>query len=176
MFIYPTKKGATTFKTGYLDPILDPVLRHMVVLRGLSADIGRDLGQLAAVSEMDDFETMQEKVQQLCDNLSTTESRFFLVNSGIAKVSLDRSLWAEWYLDQERPRMKEILNKFWQNSRRTSGGIATFSSAGMLSDKDVSPSSLLRAIDEGIRKRPYGDDTATIDGVELGLFVIKRRS
>ncbi|KAJ5103536.1 hypothetical protein N7532_004065 [Penicillium argentinense] len=171
LFIYPTKKGASTFKSQYLGPILDPLLRQLVVVNGLSADVGRYLGKLSTVSQMDDFATMKANIVTLCESLSSPSSQFEVADAGKANADLDRNLWVEWFLHQEKARMKEVLSLYWQNGRRPP--VKTGGSGGMMADKEVTSAMLLSEIFEGIRKRPYGDDNPR-DGVELGVFVIRR--
>ncbi|KAJ5105948.1 hypothetical protein NUU61_003295 [Penicillium alfredii] len=176
LLIYPTKKGASTFKSQYLGPILDPLLRQLVVVNGLSADVGRFLGKLSTVSQMDDFATMRANIVTLCEALSSPSSRFQLADAGRGSTHLDRSLWAEWYIHQEKARMKEVLSLYWQNGRRPSLHKASGSggSGGFMADKEVTSAMLLGEIFDGIRKRPYGEDSEPRDGVELGVFVIRR--
>lgn len=170
LFVYPTKKGACTFKSQYLGPILDPLLRQLVVVNELSADVGRYLGKLSSVSQMDDFDTMKSSIAQLCRSLSSPASQFSLVDSGKGSAHFDRSLWTEWYIHQERTRMKEVLSMYWQNGRR--GSPKSYGPNQFLADKEVTSAMLLGDILEGIRKRPY--DSEPLDGVELGVFVIRR--
>lgn len=168
LFIYPTKTGAMTFKSQYLGPILDPLLRHLVV-NGFSADVSRDLGRLVAVNSMDDFETMKANVESLCHRLSNQTSRFTVVDASKGLVPLDRNLWTEWFIQQERPRMKFLLSRNWQtpggrhpptlNSPETSGG-------------QLSSSVLLSQIIEGIKRRQY--EISPKGNIELGVFVIRR--
>ncbi|KAJ5135229.1 uncharacterized protein N7515_004507 [Penicillium bovifimosum] len=171
LFVYPTKNGASTFKSQYLGPILDPLLRQLVVVNELSADVGRYLGKLSAVSQMDDFATMKANIAALCESMSDNDSsQFEIADAGRGSTHLDRSLWAEWFIQQERPRMKEILSLYWQNGRRTTKNLGS----GMMGNKEVTSSGLLSEICDGIRKRRYGDDNEPRDGIELGVFVIRR--
>lgn len=172
LFVYPTKKGASTFKSQYLGPILDPLLRQLVVVNELSADVGRYLGKLSTVSQMDDFATMKANIVALCEALSSGESssQYQVTDAGRGSTRLDRSLWAEWFIHQEKPRMKEVLSHYWQNSRRATKNM----SSGLMCNKEVTSSGLLSEICDGIRKRRYGEDNEPRDGIELGVFVIRR--
>ncbi|KAJ5916630.1 hypothetical protein N7504_000645 [Penicillium tannophilum] len=172
LFVYPTKKGASTFKSQYLGPILDPLLRQLVVVNGLSADVGRYLGKLSTVSQMDDFATMKANLNSLCDALSSPSSQFQVADAGRASTHLDRNLWVEWFIHQEKARMKEVLSMHWQNSRRPP--VTKTMNSGMGDSKEITSAMLLSEIFEGIRKRPYGEDNEPRDGVELGVFVIRR--
>ncbi|GLI72897.1 hypothetical protein PoHVEF18_001081 [Penicillium ochrochloron] len=176
LFVYPTKKGASTFKSQYLGPLLDPLLRQLVVVNGLSADVGRYLGKLSTVSMMDDFATMKANIVALCEDLSSSSSQFQVADAGKASAHLDRDLWVEWYIHQEKARMKEVLSLYCQNGRRppVNKALTTGGSGGLMPDKEVTSSMLLSEIFDGIRKRRYGEDNEPRDGVELGVFVIRR--
>ncbi|KAL4779863.1 hypothetical protein BJX76DRAFT_361355 [Aspergillus varians] len=176
LFVYPTKRGASTFKSQYLGPILDPLLRQLVVVNELSAEIGRYLGKVSAVAHMDDFDSMRKNLDQLCDGMSSSSSRFNIVSARKGSVRLDRKLWSEWYIHQDKARMKGVIGLYWQNSRRLPASKSTLntSSYHRLEDKEVTSAMLLSEIIEGIRKRPYGEEMEPRDGIELGVFVIRR--
>ncbi|KAB8223742.1 hypothetical protein BDV33DRAFT_23480 [Aspergillus novoparasiticus] len=176
LFIYPTKRGGSTFKSQYLGPILDPLLRQLVVVNELSADVGRYLGKLSTVSHMEDFDTMRNKLAQLCSDLSSSSSQFTIADARKGSAHLDRHVWTEWFIHQERTRMKEVLSLYWQNGRRLPAAKAAsnMSTNYLLEDKEVTSAMLLGEILDGIRKRPYGEETEPRDGIELGVFVIRR--
>ncbi|KAJ9352007.1 hypothetical protein C8Q69DRAFT_446279 [Paecilomyces variotii] len=173
LLIYPTKKGAQSFKTQYLGPILDPLLRQMVVVNELSADVGRYLGKFGSPAQMDDFESMKSNINLLCQSISNPSSKYTLVDAERGTAHLDRNLWAEWYIQQERARMKEVLNIYWRNGQRLPVNKALSASNRTLADKEVTSAMLLGEIFDGIKRRPYGDGGPR-DGVELGVFVIRR--
>ncbi|XRM37327.1 hypothetical protein ABZX51_000804 [Aspergillus tubingensis] len=176
LFVYPTRRGASTFKSQYLGPILDPLLRQLVVVNELSTDIGRYLGKLSSVSHMEDFDTMRQNLTQLCCDLSSPSSQFSIVDARKGSAHLDRDLWTEWYIHQEKSRMKEVLSVYWQNGRRlpATKAVSNMSTNYILEDKEVTSAMLLGEILDGIRRRPYGEDSEPRDGVELGVFVIRR--
>ncbi|KAL4921951.1 hypothetical protein BDW62DRAFT_173720 [Aspergillus aurantiobrunneus] len=176
LFIYPTRKGASTFKSQYLGPILDPLLRQLVVVNELSAEISRYLGKVSAVAHMEDFDTMRNHIEQLCGEMSSSCSRFNIVDARKGSVRLDRKLWSEWYIHQDKARMKEVISLYWHNSRRlpTSKSTLNTSSYHRLEDKEVTSAMLLSEILDGIRRRPYGEEMEPRDGIELGIFVIRR--
>ena len=171
LLIYPTKRGARTFQTHYLGPILNPLIRQLMVVHELSADVGKHLGNLASVAHMDDFETMRAKIVRLSEEFGNSTSRFTLEDARKGSVFLDRNLWSEWFIQQERLRMKEVLNLYWQNSRRppkyNSGNRA-------LNDKEVTSAMLLTDILDGLKNRPYNEHAEPCEGVELGFFAIRR--
>ncbi|OKL63347.1 hypothetical protein UA08_01531 [Talaromyces atroroseus] len=169
LFIYPTRIGAMTFKSQYLGPILDPLLRQLVVVNGFSADVSRDLGRLVAVNSMDDFETMKANVEKLCRKMSSRTSKFTVVDAGKGLAPLDRNLWTEWYIQQERPRIKFLLSQKWQ----TSGGRHTPTmNSPETSGGQLSSSILLSEIIDGIKRRQY--EITPRGDIELGVFVIRR--
>jgi hypothetical protein len=146
------------------------------VVNELSAEIGRYLGKVSAVAHMDDFDTMRANIEQLCGTLSSSSSRFNIVDARKGSVRLDRKLWSEWYIHQDKTRMKEVIGLYWQNSRRlpASKSVLNTSSYHRLEDKEVTSAMLLSEILDGIRKRPYGEEMEPRDGIELGIFVIRR--
>ncbi|KAL5693099.1 hypothetical protein EMGR_005287 [Emarellia grisea] len=176
LFIYPTRRGGSAFKSQYLGPILDPLLRQLVVVNELSADIGRYLGKLSSVSHMEDFDTLKNNLSMLCRALSSSSSQFSIVDARKGSAYLDRDLWTEWYIHQEKARMKEVLSLYCQNGRRFSTHKATSSSIAntyiLAADKEVTSAMLLSEIIDGIRRRPYESEPR--DGIELGVFVIRR--
>ena len=185
VFIYPTKRGATTFKTNYLGPVLDPLLRQLVVVNELSADMGMALGRMAAVSQMEDYEMMKNSIARLCGHLSersqAVESsdkspgpQFTLIHADKGEVHLDRKLWAEWYIQQETQRTRDVLTEYWRNGHRLPSMDGPKSSNYAPVNREVTSAMLLREILEGIRKRPPSEGIEPQEGVELGIFVIRR--
>ncbi|CAK44313.1 hypothetical protein An02g09030 [Aspergillus niger] len=152
------------------------LLRQLVVVNELSTDIGRYLGKLSSVSHMEDFDTMRQNLSQLCCDLSSPSSQFSIVDARKGSAHLDRDLWTEWYIHQEKSRMKEVLSVYWQNGRRlpATKAVSNMSTNYILEDKEVTSAMLLGEILDGIRRRPYGEDSEPRDGVELGVFVIRR--
>lgn len=161
LFIYPTKRGATTFKSQYLGPILDPLLRHLVVVDGFSADVSRDIGRLEAVNSMEDFQTMKANIELLCQQWSNQTSRFSLVASEKGLAPLDSKLWKDWYTQQERPRIKDLLSRNWQNLSRYTNN-----------SDSLTASMMLAKIMDGLKMREY--DVFPNEDIELGVFVIRR--
>ena len=175
LFIYPTKKGAHTFATEYLGPILDPLLRSIVVLHKLSADVGLTLGKMAAVELMVDFETMKKKINVLLRKLNrgnvaqtggplltSFKGSYHLVYSGTQDVLLDRKVWTEWWAQQETLRIRDVMGRYFKRAQR------------LPEDTDITSAVLVREIIDGVMSRPYGDAPVPTVGVELGVFVIQR--
>lgn len=185
VFIYPTKQGALSFKTNYLGPVLDPLLRQLVVVNELSADMGMALGRMASVSQMEDYGTMKDNLTQLCQKLSQrpgdpepsengSGTRYTLIHADKGEVHLDRKLWAEWYIQQETQRARDVLNEYWRNGNRLPSIDTSQSSNYAPINREVTSAMLLREILEGIRKRPPSEGIEPREGIELGVFVIRR--
>ena len=175
IFIYPTKAGASTFTSKYLGPILDPLLRTMVVIHSLSADLGISLGKMAVTEHLQDFETMRRKLIFLLRRLNrgdipssqgsqTSRTKYSLVYSSREDVLVERKVWAEWYAQQETPRIRDIMTKYFQRAQR------------LPEQPGINSSVLVREIVEGVSKRQYvhGQAPTEADGVEVGVFVIRR--
>ncbi|KAK4974048.1 hypothetical protein LTR66_011110 [Elasticomyces elasticus] len=174
IFVYPTSAGATTFMRDYLGPILDPLLRAMVVVNGLSADLSSSLGKMAAVDSLPDHATMRSRIARLCRDLSKSSASleklhrgratFELVHEATEKVVLDRKVWAnEWWIKQEKPRVRETVTKYFRLARR------------LPAESEIMPTHLIQEILEGVANRPY-QAAAPTSGIEVGVFVIKRSS
>lgn len=125
---------------------------------------------------MEDFDTLKNNLSMLCRALSSSSSQFSIVDARKGSAYLDRDLWTEWYIHQEKARMKEVLSLYCQNGRRFSTHKATSSSIAntyiLAADKEVTSAMLLSEIIDGIRRRPYESEPR--DGIELGVFVIRR--
>ena len=167
IMMYPTKTGALYFRDCLLGPILEPLLRNIVNLLSLYTDLGASLGRMPAVTSMYEFEQMNEKVRKLCNNLSNTtrtsepQSTFSLVYSSKGQIPLPRRMWSEWFIKQERPRMRELLDQYWARGRR------------LPRNNEVTSATLLREVIEGLERRPYGEEQWP-EVTEVGVFVIRR--
>ncbi|MCJ1363790.1 hypothetical protein MMC16_002899 [Acarospora aff. strigata] len=175
LFIYPTKRGGMTFATEYLGPILDPLLRSIVVLHKLSADVGLALGRMAAIEHMVGFETMKRKINMLLRKLNrgngpqtsgplapSFKGSYNLVYSGTQEVLLDRRVWSDWWAQQENLRIRDVMSRYFKRAQR------------LPEDTDITSAVLVREIIDGVTTRPYGDSPAPSAGVEVGVFVIQR--
>lgn len=169
LFIYPTRKGAMTFKNQYLGPVLEPLLRRLGVVYGLPANLGPLLGRLEAVESMDDFEIMANKIASICESMSARDdsSRFEIVTALRGSVELDHKLWTEWFIHQERPRLKEVLNTWRQMSGRHHGNWGS-------DFKEVTSSMLLNEILDGLTNKHDRWGNPVREQIELGVFVIRR--
>ncbi|KAI9728909.1 MAG: hypothetical protein M1834_007167 [Cirrosporium novae-zelandiae] len=168
LFVYPTRVGARTFTHDYLGPILDPLLRQMIIINELSTSLGSALGKMAAADYMATYDEMKRKIQNLCVHLNrnpsmpSAKSRFSIVYSNKGYATLAREVWTQWWAHQETPRAKEVLSAYWRNGQR------------LPANKEKTSAALLREMVEGVQKRPYDAETEPGVGVEVGIFVIRR--
>ncbi|KAL1306244.1 hypothetical protein AAFC00_004334 [Neodothiora populina] len=170
IFVYPTKKGARTFTNEYLGPILEPLLRTIVVVNGFSADMGSSAGKMAAAAALPDHDVMLMRIQSLCATLSQTsprmekfhrkQAKFSVVYAAKEEVKLEREVWADmWWCKQEKPRLRETINRYFRKANRA------------LEDK--TPPMIIQELLDGVARNPYryGEPTSAI---EVSAFVITR--
>ena len=169
VFIYPTGIGAETFATTYLGPLLHPLLRTMVSIHNLSMDFGAGVGKIAAVDQMLPYENMNRKLQILLRRLGRgtstaqrTAPKFTLMESSKQVVQLDRSVWTEWWIQQETGRIRMVVDRYLARS------------VMLPVSKDVTAATLVQEVLDGVRTRKYAEHDAQREGVEVGVFVIKR--
>ncbi|KAF2149218.1 hypothetical protein K461DRAFT_281571 [Myriangium duriaei CBS 260.36] len=173
LFIYPTKTGAETFTRQYLGPILDPLLRSMRTIHHLPVDLAASLGKMSAVASMMEFEDILAKLERLCEKLGNRDSQIRRYSPGTSRfvidlaqrqtVMLERSVWAErWWTKQEKTRIKDTVTKYFRIGHRVSD------------QSDITPTSMIHAVLDGVTSKPYPPGGAPTDGVEVGVFVIRR--
>ncbi|KAF8542848.1 hypothetical protein BDD12DRAFT_916161 [Trichophaea hybrida] len=117
LFIYPTKTGAMSFDRDYLGPVLDPLLRKLMVLYRLREDLLWNIRNMAATPHLAEFPELQARVERLCKALTDGEGEMptKLVYSTKATVSLNELSWREWWTQQEQTRIREIVKKHMAN-------------------------------------------------------------
>ncbi|KAK6512747.1 hypothetical protein TWF506_008916 [Arthrobotrys conoides] len=126
LFVYPTKTGARQFLDRYLGKVLDPLLRRLMVLHRLRADLLWDISRMVAVETMQEFGDLKERLEHFCRRLSekakgdgaddkrfSGPSYFFpnvsVVHAQKVNISLSQSSWREWWTFQESNRIREIV-------------------------------------------------------------------
>jgi hypothetical protein len=121
LFIYPTKAGGDTFKRHYLDPVLDPALRSMMISSGLPVNLVEGIGRMAASQHLPSFEDMESRLRTFLNTLNNTgivpHNRFHrqgadysLMYSKPQEVLIDRSVWAkDWWNKQEKLRIQRAF-------------------------------------------------------------------
>ena len=171
LFIHPTKEGAATFASRYLGPILDPVLRTMINSHNLSADIASDLGTMEAVEHLLSFEAMKRKINTLLGRLnrgaaSSKGMSYSLIYSSKEKVHVERRVWTDWFVQQETSRFRHVTTRYFQRARR------------LPDQPHVNYAVLTREIVEGLAERRYnpGEEPGSGDGIEVGVYVIRRNA
>ncbi|KAK6441023.1 hypothetical protein LTR95_002755 [Oleoguttula sp. CCFEE 5521] len=177
VFIYPTKTGAETFMNEYLSPILDPVLRSMVVTNGFSSDLGLSLGAMPAAHSLLEHVELERRIRQLCTRLTQRSStmqrfhgrraRFELAYSQTKEVHLTRQAWAkDWWTRQEKVHVTELVTKAAQEA-------ATKSSNRHL-DRPPTATELWQKLMRDVETRPYDEGQEPKTGVEIAVFVVAR--
>ena len=173
IFIYPTAAGANAFANIYLGPLIHPLLRTMCSIHNLSMDFGAGVGSIAAIDRMQSFEDMSRKIQLVLRKLGRQTSsihrqppKFTLVQSSKHRVDLDRKAWTEWWAQQETPRMRTVVDRYLKRGSMLPTRIG---------GQDVTAATLVQEVLDGVKEgRKYADYDAKREGVEVGIFVIKR--
>lgn len=165
LFIYPTKTGARTFTQQYLGPILDPLLRTVTVVHDLHSELGRSLGQMSAVSYLDEYDQLEAQVRRFCHALGERpgngKSLYQVIHAKKEEMLLERSVWADdWWIKQEKPRVRDNIMKYFRKSKK-------------LPTDEMTGAHLIQEVLEGVSKRAYRDGGPT-KGVEVGVFIVKK--
>lgn len=118
LFIYPTKTGAATFEREYLGPVLDPLLRKLMVLYMLRDDLLWRIRNMAASSAMSEYSDLFEKVRKFCRLVSkggpgsgknVPQIPLKIVFATRACVPLNELSWREWWTQQEQQRIRDMV-------------------------------------------------------------------
>ena len=169
LLVYPTKTGAQTFISRYLNPILEPVMRRFIFYHGLFPYLGDSMGTMEAVASTLEFEQLSLRISSLCQTLSAEpleqygpHSNFNLVYSDVGELNLERSDWLEYWIHQEQPRLKADLVQYQKTGGRMPSPIGLH---------EATPASLSRELTDAMSKstEPCGGV-----GIEVGVFVIQR--
>lgn len=181
LFIYPTREGAQTFMKEYLGPVLDPLLRSMVVVNGLSSDLCISLGNMRAAHQLLDHDLLRQRIAMLCGRLTqgnTMSQRFhgrrpvFSLSYAAKKsVKLTRAVWArEWWTKQEKTRLKQSINDHFLDSQPRRTSINEFAAP------QTSATVLLQQILDGVAGTPRQELNVPDHAIEVSVFVITRSS
>ncbi|RPA98522.1 hypothetical protein L873DRAFT_1032545 [Choiromyces venosus 120613-1] len=137
LFIYPTKTGAKHFDKQYLGPVLDPLLRKLMVLYMLREDLLWGIRNMAAIEKMNEFEGLRHRLGNFCSKFSHAindnsmwgksssgsqasrlqldsnypKTRVRLVYSQKAMIQLNDNSWREWWSQQEQLRIREAVKR-----------------------------------------------------------------
>ncbi|KAK6507429.1 hypothetical protein TWF481_005862 [Arthrobotrys musiformis] len=137
LFVYPTKTGARQFLDRYLGKVLDPLLRRLMVLHRLRADLLWEISRMVAVETMQEFDDLKGRLEHFCRRLSekakddgADDKRFsgpnyFFPNVSVVhaqkvNISLSQSSWREWWTFQESNRIREIVKTHFMVPQDTS--------------------------------------------------------
>ncbi|KAF8458574.1 hypothetical protein BDZ91DRAFT_665976, partial [Kalaharituber pfeilii] len=115
LFIYPTKKGARQFVKNTLGPVLDPLLRKLMVLYGLREDLLWRIRNMSAVEGMADWDDLKLRVEKLTQSLSKAGLPVKVAHAEPARVRLNDESWREWWSQQEQMRIREIVKRHFAN-------------------------------------------------------------
>lgn len=192
VFVYPTAEGARTFLGSYLRPLLDPLLRTIASTHDLSADFPASVGSLASLQgDLLTFDRTVVKLTALLHKLSrpsssinpsnpnpspshpTTSSpspprptpTFTLVHADRSVVDIGKDTLVNWWLEQEKPRIRKAVDRYFHARRLES-------TMGMTAK-----------IENGLRRREWddydglaGSGSGGIErsGIEVGVYVVRR--
>ena len=167
IFVYPTLEGAMSFMSRYLQPLLDPLLRTMVGIHELSTTVAAEMGKMVAVDHMLPFGKMTRKITMLLKHISNATQRgppptYSLLHCNKQVVPLERQAWTEWWIHQETPRIRDGMNRYFQRAVR------------LPQSKEVTAGSLVREILTGVQTRMYGNLDLPRNGIEVGVYVVRR--
>jgi len=120
LFIYPTKAGGASFKKDYLDPILDPTLRSMMISHGLHVNLVQDIATMSAINQLPSFDEMEMRIKSFLNMLNNSGSphnryhrqsaEYSVMYAQEKEVYLDRPVWAEdWWSKQEKQRVQRAF-------------------------------------------------------------------
>ena len=166
---YPTQKGGQAFETQYLGPVLEPVLRNLISKSALSQHLAKRIGTMAAVAKLKSFESMKRQLQTLLslmnrDQAGDAKTPFSAIHASTANVQITKKMWEKWWVHQEKPRIDNLLLESYGSGK------------ALPNNANLTAAGLARELVEGLEKRGYGSDehSGVGNGIEIGLFVIKR--
>ncbi|KAF2278949.1 uncharacterized protein EI97DRAFT_371601 [Westerdykella ornata] len=174
LFIYPTRTGARTFMSDYLGPVIDPLLRSVTVVHELSSDLGKSLGRMSAVESLVDYDTLHSEISRFCAALNerpnslsapsashspSPRATYTILHASREELVLDRRAWAsDWWIKQEKPRVRELVMKYFRKK---------------LPSSELTPTNLIQEILDGVAHREH-PAMERQRPVELGVFVIRK--
>ena len=177
LFIYPTRTGAQTFMREYLGPILDPILRSMVVVHGLSSDLSIALGSMAAADQLPEHDSLEHRINLLCARLTQRHSaaqrfhgrlpRFSVSYAAKQYVELSRDTWArDWWSKQEKQRIRDTVTKYAQEAQKRGGNAHL--------ERPPTSTELVQQLLDGVTRKSYQPGQEPENGIEVSVFVIRR--
>lgn len=171
LLIYPTRTGAQTFVSQYLNPVLEPLVRRFIFFHSLFPYLGETLSRMEAVDSVPEFPQLSDRIHQLCATLSAAPlerngppSTFDVVYHDVGEVRLQRSDWIEYWIHQEQPRLRDDLVRYQREGGRMPAPVGLH---------EATPASLARELVDGLSK---SRDACGGVGIEVGVFIIQRSS
>lgn len=148
LFIYPTRTGARHFDRQYLGPVLDPLLRKLMVLYMLRDDLLWSIRNMGAIDKMAEFEGLHRKLERFCSGFiraineesmrgkerpiaqgfkpqhdsSYPKTRVRLVHAQKATIQLNDNSWREWWSQQEQLRIREAVKRHYSSIQPSAEG------------------------------------------------------
>ncbi|KAI5845655.1 hypothetical protein DFP73DRAFT_398656 [Morchella snyderi] len=110
LFIYPTRKGAKDFDRQYLGPVLDPLLRKLMVLYMLREDLLWGIRNMSAINGMREFEGLKTALKMICRKVSSSQKQKSRDFSG-----QPNTVFKEWWTQQEQLRIREAVKSHMSN-------------------------------------------------------------
>jgi hypothetical protein len=177
LLIYPTSAGSQSFKRHYLGPVIEPVLRNIIVSQQLSADLGYDVSEMEAANSLLPFEKLQFRLRDLLRQLNTPSRNshtghtrksngvYSIKYAAAETVHVSSEVWKHWWTQQETPRITAATAKYFRRAKHLPSGNISNNTA------------LTREILEGVHKRRDDEDGFDVqrkEGIEVGVFVVIR--
>ncbi|KAF2673345.1 hypothetical protein BT63DRAFT_153884 [Microthyrium microscopicum] len=200
-FVYPTREGGRTFLRHYLGKCLDPLLRKMMIVRQLDADVCQRIGDMRAVASMPTYDELKARMQAYCNQITTSTGQnttignkfkgktggrvqYSLVYSTRNNVVLAPEVWSDWWCRQEKPRIRDTFDT-WIRNHPNRDRAASAASANKpvnyrtrLRDDPSEGGSMSYILEvlEGV-KRSAPEKARELEpvGIEIGVFVIKKQ-
>jgi hypothetical protein len=196
VFIYPTQKGGQTFVKDYLGYVLDPLLRRMMVVNELTADVCQSISSMKSVAYLPTFEDMAARMEAFCEKLNSSDAfpstklhstssqsvKYTLLESHPKYIKLSADVWTGWWTGQEKPRIRQVFEDFIRihpGRGKASHSLNSLSMSAASRLRDVSSQSgnaMSYIIDviEGLKKAAEERLQDPKEAVEVGFFVIRK--
>jgi hypothetical protein len=133
---------------------------------------------MEAVNHLLEHAELEKEIMQLCAKLTQSspgmqrfygrKAQFTLSYSAKKDVHLSREVWArDWWTKQEKPRVREEVTRLAHEAQRRSSNEHI--------ERPATPAELIQQLLDGVEKKAtYPAGQQITQGVELGVFVIKR--
>ncbi|KAI9848395.1 MAG: hypothetical protein M1837_000189 [Sclerophora amabilis] len=185
LFVYPTKRGAETFSRDYLGPTIQPLLRGLMTLFQLPIWFCELVEKMRAVEFMKDFDALKHQVDNVCTRSQLRAPGFDpspgsspvqdihspgvqLIHSSTSNVRLQPEVWQEWWAQQEKARVNNIVRKLTE--------------IGFSIPQELLCGELERTIINGVHPLPVPNGRQStprpaadpLEPIEVGVFVLQK--